>query len=69
MHMYMYIYIYIYIGGKYQPFPSGVVSLRGIQNQGFDFSEVRNSGYIWAVWSGVLGFQMGPGPGPNWGPP
>ena len=32
-----YIYIYIYIGDKYQPFPSGVVALRGIQNQGFDF--------------------------------
>ena len=65
----IYIYIYIYIGGKYQPFPSGVVSLRGIQNQGFYFFEVENPGYILGVWTRVLGVQMGPGPGPNWEPP
>ena len=63
------IYIYKYIERKYQPFPSGVVSLRGIQNQDFDFSEVGNPGYILGVWTHVLGLQMGPGPGPNWEPP
>ena len=69
----MYIYvcicicIYIYIGGKYMPFPFGVVSLRGVQNQDFVFSEVGNPGYILGVWTHVLGLQMGPGPGPNLG--
>ena len=66
--MYVYVYIYIYIGGKSQHFPSGVVSLRGIQNQGFDFFEVENPRCILGVWTRVLGAQMGPGPGPKWGP-
>jgi len=72
----MYIYvcicicicIYIYIGGKSQHFLSGVVSIRGIQNQGFDFFEVENPRCILGVWARVLGAQMGPGPRPKWGP-
>ena len=65
---YMYVYVYIYIGGKYRPFPSGVVSLRGIQHQGFYFFEVENPRCILGVRTRVLGAQMGSGPGPNWGP-
>ena len=30
---------------RYLPCPWGVVALRGIQNQGFDFFEVENQGY------------------------
>jgi len=48
---YIYIYIYIYIGEKYQPFPSGVVSLRGIPNQVFYFFEVEHTSPFRLVWS------------------
>ena len=43
---------------QYLPFPSGVVALRGIQNQGFDFFEVENQGYnaldVWVFFENLL---------------
>ena len=36
---------------QYLPFPSGVVSLRGIQNQGFDLFEVENTWCSPALWT------------------
>jgi len=52
MYAYIYIIYIYYIGGKSQHFPSGVVSLRGIQ--GFDFFEVENPRCILGVWTRVL---------------
>ena len=45
--MYMYIYIYIYIVVKYKLYPSGVVSLRGTQNQSFTFLKWKIPGVFW----------------------
>ena len=52
--------------GKYEPFPSGVIPLWGIRNQGIDIFEVEYTPKcILHVWTGVSTAQMGPGPGPN----
>ncbi len=64
----MYMYMYLYIGGKSQPCSTGVISLWGIHFQDLYFFEVENTRYILGVWTRVLGAQMGPGAGPNFGP-